>query len=203
MEAARDAIIEAAGATFAAHGYEGASFSRVAQAMGKPKSAIGYHLFPSKFELATAVIRRQQARWVQMEASLEEPAGVERLTAMLLVAGLEIRSTPLAAGAARLLHELLHTDLDIPRDFLWAPFVRGQLIAALSRAGMSPAKLEAGAEHVILEASFGLVTAGRPDADADLSWRLRSLWVPVIEAMGVPDVEPLVAVRPPEPVRPD
>jgi AcrR family transcriptional regulator len=29
----------------AAHGYEGASFARVAEAMGRPKSAIGYHQF--------------------------------------------------------------------------------------------------------------------------------------------------------------
>ena len=53
MEASRRAIIDAAGQQFAAFGYEATTFSRVAEAMGKPKSAIGYHLFPSKKDLAT------------------------------------------------------------------------------------------------------------------------------------------------------
>lgn len=187
MAASRAAIVQAAGATFAVHGYEGASFSRVAEAMGRPKSAVGYHLFPSKLALAVAVIERQQERWAETEAALTEPAGVERLTAMLLATSLATRSDPLAAGAVRLLHELLHSESEVPRGFVWATFVRAQLEAAAARAGLSADAVPPGAEHLLLEATFGLVTTGRRDDDQELVTRLRTLWTALLSSFGLPD----------------
>lgn len=195
MHASREAIIDAAGATFALHGYEGASFARVAEAMGKPKSAVGYHLFPSKLALATAVIERQQERWAETAAALDEPAGVERLTAMLLATSLQARTDPLGAGAVRLLHELLHSDLSVPRGFVWATFVREQLVAATARAGLGPDALPPNAEHLLLEATFGLVTTGRPEDDEQLEARLRALWVALLGSFGLTDAADLVASR--------
>lgn len=195
MAASRDAIVRAAGATFAAHGYEGASFSRVAEAMGRPKSAVGYHLFPTKLALAVAVIERQQERWTTTEAALTEPAGVERLTAMLLATGLQTRTDPVAAGAVRLLHELLHTEVPVPRGFVWASFIREQLAAACTRAGLEPATVPPHAEHLLLEATFGLVNTGRRDDDEQLEGRLRALWVPLLASFGLTDAGDLVASR--------
>ena len=52
MEASKAAIVEAAGQQFGAFGYEATTFSRVAEAMGKPKSAIGIpsHLLITRIE---------------------------------------------------------------------------------------------------------------------------------------------------------
>lgn len=192
MAASREAIVLAAGGTFAAHGYEGASFSRVAEAMGKPKSAVGYHLFPSKLALATAVVERQQERWAATEAELDDPAGIERLTAMLLATSIEARTDPVAAGAVRLLHELLHSELPVPRGFIWSTFIRAQLAAAATRAGIPEASLPEHAHHLLLEATFGLVTTGRRESDAELARRLRALWVPLLVSFGFTDAERLV-----------
>jgi AcrR family transcriptional regulator len=87
--------------------------------MGRPKSAIGYHQFASKAAMAAAVIEAQQNRWGEIEASLDQPHGLERVTALLLATSLDARSCPVAAGATRLLHELRRQDFEVPRGFDW------------------------------------------------------------------------------------
>ncbi|WP_141693424.1 TetR/AcrR family transcriptional regulator [Curtobacterium sp. UCD-KPL2560] len=191
MAASRDAIIAAAGAQFARYGYEATSFARIAEAMGRPKSAIGYHLFPSKHALAVAVIEEQQVRWTATvtEAS-DEPAGVERLTRVLLDTALETRERPGAGGAVRLLRELLHTDVEVPRGFVWVDFIREQLDAARSE---DAPPLPDRAEELLLEATFGLVTSSVPTTTEDLVDRLRALWVPLLTSFGIPDAADRVA----------
>ncbi|MFJ4221927.1 TetR family transcriptional regulator [Curtobacterium luteum] len=186
MAASRAAIVEAAGEQFARFGYEATSFARVAEAMGRPKSAVGYHLFPSKLALATAVIAEQQERWaatVAAAAGAQAP-GVDLLVTVMLDTALETRARPAAGGAVRLLRELLHTEVDVPRGFVWADFVRGQLDAARP-PGAPP--LPDRAEDLFLEATFGLVTSTAPVHAQDLAERLRALWVPLLTSFGVPD----------------
>ncbi|GAA3335509.1 hypothetical protein GCM10009706_06430 [Curtobacterium citreum] len=191
MAASRGAIVAAAGAQFARYGYEATSFARIAEAMGRPKSAIGYHLFPSKHALAVAVIEEQQVRWVETAAAAaDEPAGVERLTRVLLDTALETRERPEAGGAVRLLRELLHTDVEVPRGFVWADFIREQLDAA--RPADAPA-LPDRAEDLLLEATFGLVTSAATTTPDDLVARLRALWVPLLVSFGIADADVRVA----------
>ncbi|WP_084606220.1 helix-turn-helix domain-containing protein [Agreia bicolorata] len=187
MEASKAAIVEAAGRQFGTYGYEATTFSRVAEAMGKPKSAIGYHLFPSKLALATAVIEQQQLRWTSLYERLPHPPGLERLTAFLLTTSLDARSCPLAGGATRLLHELLDAGIDVPRDFDWATTVRQQLEIAVRDSGGNPDELPERTVGLLLSATFGLV-GGSTTVNADeLEIRLKSLWAPLFESWGIAD----------------
>lgn len=196
MEASKAAIIEAAGQQFGAYGYEATTFSRVAEAMGKPKSAIGYHLFPSKLALATAVIEQQQHRWMTLYEQLPQRPGVERLTAFLLTTSLEARSCPVAAGATRLLHELLEAGIDVPREFDWATIVRQQLELAVRDSGGNPAELPERTVGLLLSATFGLLGGSMTVSADEFEIRLKSLWAPLFESWGITDASSRVrAVR--------
>lgn len=198
MAESRKAIIEAAATQFARHGYEGTSFGRVAEAMGRPKSAIGYHQFASKIALATAVIESQQTRWQAIESSLEQPHGLERLAALLLATSLDARSCPVAAGATRLLHELRREDLDLPEGFDWYRVLTAELEAAARERDITT--LPPFAAQVLLGATFGVYeTSTEGVDDIDLAARLTSLWVPLFQSFGFTDAPDAVerAVRAP------
>ncbi|WP_295842224.1 helix-turn-helix domain-containing protein [uncultured Microbacterium sp.] len=186
MAEARRAIIEAAGEQFAIRGYEGASFARVAEAMGRPKSAIGYHQFASKTALAVAVIESQQARWREIEGGLPQPHGLERLAALLLAASLDARSCPVAAGATRLLHELRKQGVEVPDGFDWYGIIAAELDAAARAHGV--ADIPSFAPELLLGATFGVYETGDID-DAALASRLTSLWVPLLRSFGFLDAE--------------
>ncbi|MBT1631569.1 TetR/AcrR family transcriptional regulator [Curtobacterium flaccumfaciens] len=191
-EMSREAIIDAAGPQFAAYGYEATSFARVAEAMGKPRSAIGYHIFPSKLMLATSVIERQQAVWRQLEDGLEVVPGIERLVTLLLTSTMQARRSPFAAGAIRLLHELPQAGLEVPREYVWADVVREQFrVAALLK---DPGEPEVGDDAVslMLSATFGLLTASSDVDEARFEQRLKSLWTPLLHSFGFADAESAV-----------
>lgn len=187
MEASKAAIIEAAGRQFGSYGYEATTFSRVAEAMGKPKSAIGYHLFPSKLALATAVIEQQQHRWRSLYGQLPQQPGLERLTAFLLTTSLDARSCPIAGGATRLLHELLVAGIDVPRDFDWASIVRQQLEVAIRDSGGNPDDLPERTVGLLLSATFGLLGGSLTVSADEFEIRLKSLWAPLFESWGIAD----------------
>jgi AcrR family transcriptional regulator len=194
---ARREIVAAAGGQFATHGYEGTSFSRVAEAMGKPKSAIGYHLFASKELLAGAVVEDQEARWMRIEAALDESSPLAELVVFLLTAARTVEVCPIAAGAVRLLQDMPRLGLAVDRRFdVWG-FVRGRLEAEL--AGRSaPAVALDDAVDVLLSATFGVLSFRSPRAPGmDALERLRTLWIPLLTHIGLADAEVVVrAARP-------
>lgn len=190
MAETRRAIIEAAGAQFAAYGYEGASFARVAEAMGRPKSAIGYHQFASKAALAAAVVETQQERWRAIEAGLDRPHGLERLAAFLLATSLDARSCPIAAGATRLLHERAQVDADLPENFDWHGMIAAELNAAAQQAGRP--EVPPYAPELVLGATFGVFETADDVDDAAFAARLASLWSPLFASFGLPDAESAV-----------
>ncbi|AJW78109.1 helix-turn-helix domain-containing protein [Clavibacter michiganensis] len=189
---ARREIVEAAGAQFAAHGYEGTSFSRVAEAMGKPKSAIGYHLFASKERLAGAVVEDQEDRWLRIEAALDQPGALLELVVFLLTAARTVEVCPVAAGAIRLLQDMPRLGLAVERRFDVWRFTRGHLEAELAARGIHAADLDATVD-VLLSATFGVLSYRSPSAPAgDQVERLRSLWIPLLTHLGLPDADAVV-----------
>jgi AcrR family transcriptional regulator len=194
---ARREIVEAAGAQFAAHGYEGTSFSRVAEAMGKPKSAIGYHLFPSKEGLAGAVIEDQEARWLRIEAALDQPGGLHELVVFLLTAARTVEVCPVAAGAIRLQQDLRRLGIATERRFDVWRFTRAHLEAELAVEGVRAANLDA-AVDVLLSATFGVLSFRSPvAAEGDVTDRLRSLWIPLLTHVGLADAAAVVRAAQP------
>ncbi|MBW8025900.1 TetR/AcrR family transcriptional regulator [Clavibacter michiganensis subsp. michiganensis] len=194
---ARREIMEAAGAQFAAHGYEGTSFSRVAEAMGKPKSAIGYHLFASKESLAGAVVEDQEDRWLRIEAALDRPGALHELIVFLLTGASTVEVCPVAAGAIRLLQDMPRLGLAVERRFDVWRFTREHLEAELAVRDIRAGDLDAVVD-VLLSATFGVLSYRSPRlAEHDSAERLRSLWIPLLVGLGIDDADAVVrAARP-------
>lgn len=185
----RDAIIEAAAKEFAQHGYAGTSFASVASAMGRPKSAIGYHLFRSKKELASAVISLQQSRWVQIDSGIPQPEGPDHLLIVLFAACRDAMRCPIAAGAIRLIQEFRGAEEDIPATFVWDAYVRRHLRAAIAVPTPTMAPDWDRAADLLLTSTFGVMWARtgsmRP---RDVEEQLRELWSALFTAWGLPQV---------------
>jgi AcrR family transcriptional regulator len=79
----RRAILDAAAPVFAEHGYTAASLNRIIEASGLTKGGFYFH-FPSKLELALAVIRDQNEQWIaRVNAEVAPlPTAVDRLVAV-------------------------------------------------------------------------------------------------------------------------
>jgi AcrR family transcriptional regulator len=193
--ATRQAIIGAAAAQFAERGYEATSFGSIAAVLGKPKSAVGYHHFPSKLDLAYAVVREQRDRWfLLIRVVSEEPAGFPRLFRLLLSAALDARDNPIAAGAIRLLTEAAQLGLTLPvRQTEWRPYVAEQIQVEIDAhvlpAGTDAAKLTSW----LLNASFGVFEAeNRGLQEVDTERSLRGLWVVLLTGCGVAHAQQLI-----------
>ncbi|ADW68245.1 TetR/AcrR family transcriptional regulator [Granulicella tundricola] len=80
LEAHKEAILDAATATFLEHGYSKASTAEIARRAGASKQTI-YSLYPSKAELFAALMQRRSARLIDPLASqvLRDDAPVEEV----------------------------------------------------------------------------------------------------------------------------
>ncbi|MBD8518645.1 TetR/AcrR family transcriptional regulator [Plantibacter sp. VKM Ac-2885] len=180
MNQVRDEIIDAAGLEFGRNGYAGTSFSGIASVMGKPKSVIGYHLFPSKRSLAHAVIAEQDERWQAADARIGVPYGALRWVTMILASAQEAQRSPIAMGAIRLLHELPRMDDPVYTVFDWRAYTRTNLRMEAAAHDLDLPDLD-GVADVLLDACFGLVTTTVGDDDAaELSERLITLIRPIL-----------------------
>ena len=193
----RQAIIAAAAAEFAVRGFEATTYSSIAAAMGKQKSAVGYHHFASKEEIALAVVAEQRQRWsaiVERVEAATEP-GLVRLFVLLLDAVEDAREHALARATVRLLVEARAVGLVFPRSpFGWRATVQQQVQTAID-AGVIPAG--ASAETLtarLLNASFGVFEVeNRGLQPADTVANLRALWADLLSAAGVADAESVIA----------
>ena len=189
----REQIIEAAASEFASHGYAGTSFARVAAAMDRPKSAIGYHVFSSKHELAFAVIERQQVRWAAIDSRIRQPAGLEHLLVMLTSACSDAMRCSVAAGAIRLSHELRGAGEVIPRVFTWDDYVRRHLSASSGGVGPDSDPEWARAADLVLTSTFGVMWARTSvRLTRDTEGQLRDLWAALFTGLGLPGVHALL-----------
>jgi AcrR family transcriptional regulator len=187
----RQQIVEAAAAEFAEHGYDGTSFASVAAAMDRPKSAVGYHLFPSKLDLAVTVVGQQQARWAQMESAVQEPAGLAHLVTMLLSSCLDALRCPVAAGAIRLSQELGDAGQELPTTFSWSTYAQGHFAAARGLPADDPEV--ARAADLVLASTFGVLRTRTGARPLDVTERqLRDLWAALFTGLGIADASAIV-----------
>lgn len=192
MAQVRDEIIDAAGSEFGRNGYAGTSFAGIAAAMGKPKSVIGYHLFPSKKSLAHAVIEEQDGRWQAADARIGAPYGALRWVTMILASAKEAQRSPIAMGAIRLLHELPRMDDPVYTVFDWRAYTRTNLRSEATERNRDLPDLD-GLADVLLDACFGLVTTTDGTDPSLLQDRLVTLIGPILgtiiggDAAGIMD----------------
>jgi AcrR family transcriptional regulator len=187
----RQQIVEAAAAEFAEHGYDGTSFASVAAAMNRPKSAVGYHLFPSKLDLAAAVVEQQQARWLEMEARTTEPAGLANLVTMLLSACLDALRCPVAAGAIRLSQELGEAGQPLPRAFSWRSYTLEHFAVARGLSADDPEA--ARAADLVVSSTFGVLRTRAHSRTVEATeQQLRDLWAALFTGLGIADAGEVV-----------
>jgi AcrR family transcriptional regulator len=177
----RAAILRAAAAEFAVRGYAGTSISDVAAAMGRPKSAVGYHHFSSKAQLAAAVVEEQWQCWSAIRAEVEAsvPAGVPRLLSLLLASAANGRESAVARASVRLLAERVLSGLEVPeRPFGWRDYATEQIQISIDNGDLTTDQSAASIAARLLSASLGVFEAeSRGLQPVDTENALRALWV--------------------------
>lgn len=175
---------------FATRGYHGTSFSGIAAEMGAPKSAIGYHHFATKEDIATAIVERQRARWAHLIQTVTETSdtGLEQLLTILLSAALDARRAPLAAAAARLLVEKQSADIAFPgSSFRWRTVARDLIQRSIDDGDIVSPRSAEEIAGLILTTSFGVFTAENNGFEhPDTEEHLRNLWSDLLVSLGVP-----------------
>ncbi|MCS5716747.1 TetR/AcrR family transcriptional regulator [Herbiconiux sp. CPCC 205763] len=195
----RAQIMAAAATEFAAHGYAGATFTSIAAAMGKPKSALGYHQFRSKQEIASAIVSQHYERWAAFRASVDRsvPAGLPRLLSFILTVALDARADPQGRAAIRLLLERGSSGVDIAEPpFRWRDLSTADVEDAV-RLGQLPdggASSAASVGGMILTAGLGLFEAENHGVQpVDTEAALRALWRALLAGAGATDAEGALA----------
>lgn len=177
----------AAAGQFAAHGYDGTTFSSIAAAMGKPKSAVGYHQFSSKQALAASVVARQWNRWRGLLGEAESiPPGLVRMLTIMLSAVLDEEANVFAGATVRLLTE---PDAGIPLPdsaFSWRAYGVEQLEVDIA-AGSLPAATDPRAViQSLLVAMFGVRSTKQHGLEEINSEdQLRKVWRDILTGLGI------------------
>lgn len=185
--ARRDAIVAAAAVQFGQHGFEATTFGRIADELGRPRSWIGYHLFPSKESLASAVVAEQRARWEDLfERVVAVPEGLPRLLTALLEAAEEARSSPVAVAAVRLLREAPELSLTLPSlATSWRDFAIRQVRFEVEERPPTVAVEPAAFATQLLAASFGVFETNRSVwSTTDVFESLAGLWTVLLSGAG-------------------
>ncbi|MFB2599442.1 TetR family transcriptional regulator [Herbiconiux sp. P17] len=208
----RAQIMAAAATEFAAHGFAGATFASIAAAMGKPKSALGYHQFRSKQEIASAIVAEQYSRWALFREVIDRsvPAGLPRLLSFILTVALDARADPRGRAAIRLLLERDSSGVSeaVPA-FRWRDLSTADVEDAVRLGqlpgGSSPDATPQGASSpdatspeavggMILTCGLGLFEAENHGVQpVDTEAALRALWRNLLTGAGAVDPEGILA----------
>ncbi|WP_188897035.1 TetR/AcrR family transcriptional regulator [Microlunatus endophyticus] len=187
----------AAAHQFASRGYAGTSIAQIAAEMGRPKSAVGYHQFASKEELAFAIIEEQWQRWDQLRQAADALPlpSVTRLLCLLLATGLESRGDPVTLGAVRLLAERDVLGFAVPEQpFVWRNHAVQRIQESLSSRELVSTEPATAIAARLLTASFGMFEAeNRGLQPIDTEANLRGLWLDLLTGIDPVNGPNLVA----------
>lgn len=189
--------MNAAAKVFASRGYLGTTISGIAAEMGAPKSAVGYHHFETKEEIALAIVEQQRARWLGVvdEITRGPGTGLEQLLSILLSAAVDARNNPTAAAAARLLVEHRATGLPIPESPLrWRSVGKTLVQRSLDEGDLVTTKTAEEIVSLLFTTGFGLFTAENNGfEESDTEAHLRELWLDLLVTLNVAEPASVVA----------
>ncbi len=193
----RASILRAAAQEFAERGYAGTSIARIAAAMGRPKSALGYHQFASKQSIAEAIVEAQYSNWVGLLELAEKTTapGLERLLSVLLTAASDAMSDVAGTATVRLLLEDRTAPIPIPRPpFSWRGYAVQQIGTAVELGQLPSGTDDAEAAGMILNASYGLFAAETHKLqESSTEHALRHLWGCLLYGFGAGSSPELLA----------
>ncbi|MGD8194293.1 TetR family transcriptional regulator [Herbiconiux sp. P18] len=194
----REEILRAAAAQFAERGFDATSLADIAAEMGRPKSALGYHQFRSKDEIANAVVTQKLHDWdaIRMRADRHEPAGVPRLLTLLLTAAVDARADAFGLATIRLILESRRFGrFELPGlPFNWFDYTDSQLRDAVQLGQLPPEAEPREVGQLIINAAFGLFESENQGFQpVDTEAGLRDIWLRLLVGLGAADPEGLVA----------
>lgn len=185
----RGTIVDGAAAVFGRRGYGLASIADIAAAAGVTKGALYFH-FPSKDELARAVIAEQHRRTMAAAAEVlaEHRPGLETMVLLSRVLAQQLLADPIVRAGIRLTTDVASFEEPVTEPYLdWL----GTAEALFRRAG-EEGDLRAGLDPVLLA---GVVVASYTGVQlvsetftqrADLLQRVRDLWIVLLPGIVPP-----------------
>jgi AcrR family transcriptional regulator len=149
----RDAILAAAGAEVAEHGYEGTSYQAVAARAGVTKSLVSYH-FATKADIARAILDLAYATGSFARTPRVPDAPLEELTVAVVLVASQTVMDPIARAALRLQRERDVIEIEVPPPWVgWVKRVGGCLDRAIE-LGVLPAEVDVAFEARLLVAQY-------------------------------------------------
>lgn len=183
----RDAILKAAAEEFERRGYAAVSLSEIAARVEVTKGSVYFH-FPSKADLATAVVHTYSSAWQTIVDGVEEgrAEGLEALQQLSAEAARIYRDDPGVRAPLRLMRESDVIGVDLPTPFLpWLDAVTRQLVVAQERSEVrSDVDPQAVAWHIV-SCFFGTQEISHQlNGRKDLSDRIDAMWDLVLRGIA-------------------
>ncbi|KUL35045.1 gamma-butyrolactone-binding protein [Streptomyces sp. NRRL F-4489] len=189
----RRLILEAAASVFDEFGFDRATIAEILARAGVTKGALYFH-FPSKEDLALAVLREQVLDITvhPQQIKLQEFVDAGQVLAYRL------RHDPIQRGAARLAIEQGSTHLDRKQSMTaWTAFVEGLLKEAKARGEVLESVNVRDIAELFVGAFAGLQMMSKAFTDqSDLSYRLVVFFEHFLPTIAVPAILPRLRLDP-------
>ncbi|WP_316523415.1 ScbR family autoregulator-binding transcription factor [Kitasatospora brasiliensis] len=184
--ATRQAVLIAAAEVFDERGYAAATMSEILDRAGVTKGALYFH-FPSKEQLALAVIIEGQGAWIMGWEPASDSA-VQNLIDLGYAFARALQSDPLVRGSIRLTIE--HGSFTLPQTAAyqgWMDTARELLERAREAGDLHPGVDLTAAAGVITGAVTGIQLSSQVLADRkDLIQRMSDLWTLLLPGLVQP-----------------
>lgn len=186
----RETIVSGAAAVFGRRGYGLASIADIAAEAGVTKGALYFH-FPSKDELARAVIAEQHRRTMAAASEVVEQGlpGLETMVRLSTVLAHQLLTDPVVQAGIRLTTDVSMFDPPVTEPYEdWLRTTEALFRQAAGegdlRGDIDPAMLAS----VVVPAYTGVQLLSETMADrADLLERVRDLWIVLLPGIVPPD----------------
>jgi len=186
----RDTIVDGAAQVFGRRGYGLASIADIAEAAGVTKGALYFH-FPSKDELARAVIDEQHRRTMDAAGVVvaEGRPGLETMVLLSAVLARQLLTDPVVQAGIRLTTDVASLDDPVTgpyRDWLHTAerLFRQAVEEGDLRADLDPALLS----RVVVASYTGVQLVSETFSHrADLLQRVRELWIVLLPGILASD----------------
>lgn len=192
----RREILESAAEAFTEMGYRGTTIAGIADRMGAPKSAIGYHHFESKHEIAVEIVEYARSRWWSLieVVSAGSGTGLEKLLTLLLSAAVDARNNVLASAAVRLAADQRVNGFALPpSEFSWRGIAHDFVWQSLESGELPREHPVEKVVSVVLTGSYGVfVSENQGFEDVRTDEHLREVWRTILPSLGVRDADTLV-----------
>ncbi|MER5887822.1 ScbR family autoregulator-binding transcription factor [Streptomyces sp. NPDC001941] len=163
-------VLAGAAELFTERGFRHTSVKDVADRVEMTKGAVYFH-YPTKEDLAVAVVREHYARWPKLldEVTSEQLGALETAARLLERAADAFQNDVIVQAGARLQIERPHIDAELPTPYVdWIALIESLLNAARQDGELRPGVDPARTAHALVSAFFGSqhvsdVLSGRAD----------------------------------------